>query len=404
MRVREEPRSRWLVPPPEDGRASALFYAGHLLTAWAISVSNVLLGLAVVAGAGRWPRLARGGPAASARLALAYLVLLVASIAASEAPRVSFRSLSEIFSFATFGLTLVFARGELRMRWLVDSLILVGAAVALWGLAQFGAGYGGLEHRIRGPFSHYMTFSGFLLIVDMLLVARLLRRRPVADATGPTQLLDRPWAAWGSLVAITWALVATLTRGAWIALVAVLLALALAERRRLLAWAAPVVLLFLVVAPVPMVARALSIGDLSETSTYDRLCMAEAGLRMIGERPLLGVGPEVVKRIYPLYRHPTAPRLWVPHLHNTYIQLAAERGIPALSIFLALLGASLLAARQGYRAGGRAADLQLGFLGALGAFAIAGLFENNWGDTEVQRLVLFLLAAPFAVASAERAS
>ena len=38
---------------------------------------------------------------------------------------------------------------------------------------------------------------------------------------------------------------------------------------------------------------------------------------------------------------------------------------------------------------------------ALIAFSIAGLFENNWGDTEVQRLVLFLLAVPFCLEADE---
>ena len=39
---------------------------------------------------------------------------------------------------------------------------------------------------------------------------------------------------------------------------------------------------------------------------------------------------------------------------------------------------------------------------ALLAFNTAGLFENNWGDTEVQRVVLFVLALPFCLAAAER--
>ena len=122
--------------------------------------------------------------------------------------------------------------------------------------------------------------------------------------------------------------------------------------------------------------------------------MAEAGLRMVGERPLLGFGPDLVKRVYPLYRHPTAPRLLVPHLHNSYIQVAAERGIPALAVLLALLGSAAAAAWRGFRRGGADADLHLGVLGALAAFAVAGLFEHNWGDSEVQRLVLVLLAVP----------
>jgi len=374
-------------------------FALHLVAGWAIALSNIALGLAVLALPLAWPSALRLDAAVrpTARLAVAYLLLLLAACAASPEPWISLRAGSELFSFATLGLTLCLVRGERPMRWLVDALLLCGAAVAIWGLAQVLSGYGALDSRIRGPFSHYMTFSGFLLMLDLMLVARLVARRPSADASGPTAWLDRPWVAWGTLAALTTALVASLTRGAWVALVGALF-LVVARWRPKLLWATPALAVgFLLVAPVPVVARGLSIVDLSDSSNYDRLCMAEAGLRMIGERPLLGIGPEQVKRIYPLYRHPTAPRIATPHLHNAYLQLGAERGIPALAAFVALLATALLAAEAGVRRGGATADLHLGFLGAVAAFAIAALFEDNWGDTEVKRLALFLVAAPFCV-------
>lgn len=391
------------VLAPRGERVVLALFALHLLLGWAIAASNILLGLTVLACAVAWPRALRlpatGLP--PARLAAAYLLLLLAACAASPAPLASLRASSEIFSFATLGLALLFVRGESSVRWLIDALLLVGAALAVWGLAQVLYGYGALDSRIRGPFSHYMTFSGYLLMLDMLLVARLIARRPQVDARGPTAWLDRRWVAWGALAAVTTALVASLTRGAWVALVGALVLMVARWRPRLL-WAAPALAaVFIVVSPVPVVARALSIADLSDSSNYDRLCMAEAGLRMIGERPLLGVGPEQVRQIYPLYRHPTAPRIVVPHLHNAYLQLAAERGIAAVSAFVVLLLTALAAALRGVRRGGPAVDLHLGLFGAVAAFAIAGLFEDNWGDTEVKRLALFLIAAPFCLAATD---
>lgn len=319
------------------------------------------------------------------------------SIVASDRPGTSSRSLSEVFGFATLGLTLLVVRGERAVRWLVDAVILVGAVLALSGVAQFAFGYGDLDRRIRGPFSHYMTYAGVLLLVDLLLVGRMLARRRDPAAAGPTAWLDRPIVAWTALVAVNWGLFGSLTRGAWVALGVGLTLVVLARRPRLVLATPVVVVAFLVLSPVSVLARVVSIVDLSDPSNYDRICMAEAGLRMVGERPLLGIGPDRVKHVYPLYRTPSAPRLLVPHLHNSYLQLAAERGIPALSFFVALLGASFLAAWRGYRRGGPEADLELGLAGAIVAFAVAGLFENNWGDTEVQRLALFVLAAPFAL-------
>jgi putative inorganic carbon (hco3(-)) transporter len=390
--------------PSQPGlRVATALYAAHLLLGWAIAISNVLLGLAVVAvavaaGTGAGERRFDEAARPAIRLAIAYLLLLLAATAASLEPAGSLRSTSEIFNFATFVLALLLVRGETQVRWLVDALILVGGLVALSGLGQFLVGYGELERRIRGPFSHYMTFAGVLLMLDMLLVARLLERPRSARGSGPTAWLDRPWVAWSIFAAITSALLASLTRGAWVALAVALVVVLTRRHPKLLALLPVAVLVFLLVAPVTVVARARSIADPFDSSNYDRVCMAEAGLRMIGERPLLGVGPGQVARIYPLYRHPTAPRLVVPHLHNAYLQIGAERGIPALSVFVALLVTALLAAERGLRRGGPALDLHVGFLGAIGAFAIAALFEDNWGDTEVQRLALFLLAAPFCLA------
>ncbi len=381
------------------GRLRFALYALHLLFTVALAISNILLALALLASARSretWRRIASSGPAV--RWAALYLGLLVASVLAAPFPRDSARALSEVFTFATFLLAFALVRGERAVRWLLDATVLVGAAVAVSGLLQLAAGYGDLERRIRGPFSHYMTFAGCLLLIDMVLVARLLARRPAPDAAGPTRWLDHPAVAWSALVAINLALVASLTRSAWLALVVALLALGAFVYRRLLLVAPVAAGAFLILAPVPVVARALSVTDLEDRSNYDRVCMAAAGLQMVTERPLLGIGPEEVRRRYPLYRHPTAPRRTVPHLHNAYIQLAAERGLPALGAALGLAGLSLFRAYRGYRGAGRAggrADVHLGVLGALVAFGIAALFENNWGDTEVQRLLLFLLAVPW---------
>ena len=51
--------------------------------------------------------------------------------------------------------------------------------------------------------------------------------------------------------------------------------------------------------------------------------------------------------------------------------------------------------RQG-RLQGPQADLLLAVLLGLIGFTVAGLFEDNWGDAEVKRVVLFLLAVPLS--------
>ncbi|MEM7483403.1 MAG: O-antigen ligase family protein [Acidobacteriota bacterium] len=371
------------------------FYAGHLVALPGIAISNVLAGLAVLAAPRRVFR-ARWPPATRPLLVIVgvYALWLLASIACSTDPADSLRSASELFTLATLVLGLVLVRGERAGRLLVHALLVVATLVALWGLAQVLAGFGGLDRRIRGPFSHWMTFSHFLLVCDLLLIARLALARS-ARRSAKSALWW--WVHGLALVLITGAIVASLTRSAWLALaVTVTLVLALGSPRWLLAYL-PAAVLAVLLLPLPVLHRVTSITDLQDPSNYDRLCMAEAGLRMVAERPLFGIGPDQVKVRYAIYRTPTAPRYWVPHLHNSFLQLAAERGLPALAAYLALMLFALRFAWRGYRRRGSTADLHFGVFLALIAFNLAGLFENNWTDTEVQRLVLFLLALPFVV-------
>ena len=109
----------------------------------------------------------------------------------------------------------------------------------------------------------------------------------------------------------------------------------------------------------------------------------------------------MVEARYPLYRHPTAPRDHRPHLHDTYLQLAAEYGVLALIAFVAILVASLRQTLLNYRREGGArgprADLHLGVAAALVAYTLAAFFEDNWADTEVQKIALFIIALPFCL-------
>jgi O-antigen ligase len=239
-----------------------------------------------------------------------------------------------------------------------------------------------------------MTFSGVLLIAFSLSLARL-------TAKGSAR---RPW-RWLALLVIGTTLVLTMTRNAWLAALVVLtLVLWLQFGRRALAGLAFLFLagaMLFPLAPGAWRTRITSVVDLRDPSNYDRLCMAEAASYMISESPLFGLGPGMVSRLYPIYRHPTAPRYNVPHLHNTFLQLAAERGLLSLVAYLWLIAVSARSAYRGYRrestAGVDTRDLHLGVLLALIGFHVAGLFEANWDDTEVQRLMLFLLPVPWCL-------
>ena len=377
-------------------------FAGQLITTFGIALSNILLFFTLIWSAVRRRQLffAVDDEDRRRRRRLlyplaAYSICFVVSAAFSYDPATSLQELSQLYSALTLPLALLLVRGERQVRVVVAAIMGISAVLAVYGLAQFAfTDYGPLHQRIPGPFSHYMTFSGVLLLGLALICGRL------ASSQGWRHHVN-----WVALALVGGALVLTLTRSAWLGAFAVATAAFALQRRRVVAtYGAALVLAavsFAAVAPTfwpTYWQRATSVVDVRNPSNYDRLCMLWAGGRMIADRPLTGIGPAMVREWYPVYRHPTSVRARVKHLHNTFVHMAASRGVPSLLCYLWLMGAAAAAAFDGYRReGGRAgprADLYLGVLFALLALNVAGLFEANWRDTEIQRWALFLLALP----------
>ena len=90
------------------------------------------------------------------------------------------------------------------------------------------------------------------------------------------------------------------------------------------------------------------------------------------------------------------------HLHNNVLEIAAERGLPAL---LAWLAALLVYFRETWRhlrqRRGRESTLEqnlvLGSLAACVASLSMGMLEYNFGDSEVSILFLLALSVPFVL-------
>ncbi|MEE2775298.1 MAG: O-antigen ligase family protein [Acidobacteriota bacterium] len=371
-----------------------VFYALHLATIWGIAASNVFMGLATIAAlvARRW-RDFRAPQLARPVLLLGWFAFLFClSVAFSYEPATSARKFDDLFSLLPFVLTLIFVSIGRHARQVCAVLVLLGTGLAVVGLVQVVAAGGIDELRIAGPFSHYQTYAGVLLLCDLLALASL--GRAAAGRLERTALVV-------ALAVMNVALFANLTRGSWVALVLALLFLVALRSPKALLAIVPALVVVAFVLPGPIRGRAMSIFDLTNGSNYDRLIMLEAGAKMIAERPVFGLGPELVEKRYSLYRHPTAPTDERPHLHNSYLQIAAERGLVALGVFLALLAASLGVGLRNYReeggAGGPRADLHLGAAAALVAYTLAALFEDNWTDSEVQRVALFVIALPFCL-------
>jgi O-antigen ligase len=264
---------------------------------------------------------------------------------------------------------------------LLETLGAVTTVLAIWGIVQYLQGANHLGNRIQGPMSHYMIYAGWMLLAVLTLGSQLLlgkRKRRF--------LLLVP-AVLGTLT-----LFLSLTRNAWVGLAAGILLLAAMWRRWLLL-AYPAVALFIWLAlPHSVMERVVSSVDPQQHSNYDRVCMAISGAEMVRDYPLTGVGLGMVSRLYPLYRRDDAPRWRVPHLHNNPLQIAAERGLPALAAYLWLLFAYFTFTWRGLsRLTGERRAAAAASLTAMVGITVAGLFEYNFWSAPVQYLTLILM-------------
>jgi putative inorganic carbon (HCO3(-)) transporter len=153
------------------------------------------------------------------------------------------------------------------------------------------------------------------------------------------------------------------------------------------------------VAPDRVTARMASVVNLQDPTIRDRFAMMRTGVAMIKARPLTGIGPDMVPRLYADFRDPSAVNAVNPHLHNVPLQIAAERGLPALAIwgwFVVVVFAGLW---RLFRADDNKV-LAAGGLAAMVGMLTAGLFEYNFGDSEFLMLFLVLITLPFAAREA----
>jgi putative inorganic carbon (HCO3(-)) transporter len=125
-------------------------------------------------------------------------------------------------------------------------------------------------------------------------------------------------------------------------------------------------------------------------AVVERLAHWEAALRMLSDRPLLGVGIGNYVPTYPAYAVPG----WkdpLGHAHNQYLNVAAETGLVGLVAYLVLFAAFAGHAWGAVRSvTGYAQGMALGVLGVLGAFATHSLFDNLYVHGMNMHLALLL--------------
>jgi hypothetical protein len=278
-------------------------------------------------------------------------------------------------------------------------LVGAGAILALHGLWQFTFGFegmlagGGLDEAAAGRLRTYRVYGRFALpsVFGSVLILIL----PVAVALAMSTRGWRRSAAALAGAAMAGALILTQSHGA-------LLALALTagvwwssgsrSRKRWLAIPAALAAAGLLLVSVARDGTVLS-GATETGPVALRLRNFQAAAGMIGDFPLAGVGGGGFGSAYTLYRQLGDNE--TRQVHNTYLQMTAEHGLPMLLPLVIGLGCLALAigrARQGRD------RVLVGAAFGLTAF----LLHNLWDFSGMLPATLWLAAAVAGLVAARR--
>lgn len=143
---------------------------------------------------------------------------------------------------------------------------------------------------------------------------------------------------------------------------------------------------------------ALLLGD---DSSSLRAQVARVGLSRILIHPVFGHGMDAMKLHWNEWGFPGRDLL---HLHSTPLQLAFDRGLPMLALWLWLVTAFWLCIAQAEKSARDLSDtnsygLQLGTLGALTGFLASSIVNYNYGDAEAAMMFWWLMGLATVLAN-----
>jgi hypothetical protein len=256
----------------------------------------------------------------------------------------------------------------------------------------------GRDWRAAGFFGHYVTYAEALQLILALAVGMLVALPKKRSRNGLLLAL--------AIAGIGVALMLTVTRASWLAfLISTAVILLLGARRKTVLMAGVLAIpLILAGLFVLQQKRNVAFLDSQDNSTRWRETVWHEGFNLLVSKPrhlLVGVGLDSIKahwREWGLFEN---GRLPLGHLHSNLLQIAVERGVPALILWLVLL---VLYARMLWQlARSNLIDdwveraIVLGALGGSCGFFMSGLVHYNWGDSEVVMIFYFIMGLTLAI-------
>jgi O-antigen ligase len=257
----------------------------------------------------------------------------------------------------------------------------------------------GRDWRATGFYGHWVTYAEVLQLIGSLALGLFLAVPLKRSLTGILFLF--------SVAMIVVGLGLTVTRASWAGFAAsaiLMLAISASRRTRVIAGA---IAIPLVLAGVFVLHQKRSIGffDSKDQSTTWRETVWREGFHLLVSKPrhlLVGVGTDSIKGYWREWGLFDQGRLPIGHMHSNLLQLAIERGVPTLVVWLVLLGLygrMLWSLARNNRSEQRWVErgVALGALGGLVGFFISGIVHYNWGDSEVVTIFYFIMGLSLVV-------
>lgn len=261
----------------------------------------------------------------------------------------------------------------------------------------------GRPFRAQGTLGHYVVFAEMLIQIGCMAWALVL----ASDR-------QRGWALVIGLAfaGTTAALFMTGTRAAVAGLVVGCMLSLLLLGKGWLRWASVAMLLAIVAGATLWIqhTRGVHWVDRGDIGIHFRVLMWEDGIRLVREHPWFGVGMETVRVHWQEWTIRGFIQYHVQsHFHSTYLQIAVERGIPALLAWLWFCVAYLVfLVRLSWRCRTKdrfAAGVATGICAGLVAFALTSLVHYNLGEEPIAMALFFsygLAAALDRITTVER--
>ena len=242
-----------------------------------------------------------------------------------------------------------------------------------------------IHNRPTGFTSHWMTYAGFLMMVFIFFFIFIIYEKKKNIRL--TIIFN--------LFVILAAILFSQTRSAWMGIVISLTLFIVFFKPKVLFYILPACLLLVYLLPEPVKQRMVSIVDLNDQTNRDRIHMVYTGVEIFKRYPLTGVGANNIETVYEKYQHPEATHT-NPHLHNNFLQILAERGVFTM-IGLTIAFVSILCGliKKVKHARGSDKTIAVGALFVFIGFLVSGMFEYNFGDTELKFILFYFLSIPF---------